>query len=528
MTRQQLTLDGYVRVSDVHGREGDSFISPEVQREQIAAWAKSRGVKIVAWHEDLDISGGKRSRAGLDAALDRIRSGETGGVAVARLDRLSRLRTSEALALVEEIDSIGGKLAAIDLGIDPTTPFGEFAMTIMLALAHMERRRITDSWREARVRAVKRGVHLTGVVPFGYARTRDGRLVPDPEAAPFATELFRRRAAGATFQELRDWLIGAGVRTRGGGSWSVGTLQTILRNRVYLGEARGMGEPQPDAHQPLVDPATWQAVQGRRGARPTMKAHEVVSAGLVRCAACRYTMSLRSPANSGWQYLCRRKWDAGDCPDPTSVIAITANGQAGLDRLLVEAFFARLERIEFEAVDTGEDIDSLEAAVAHANERLEHVLADTELEEEVGRRAYRARVRAFQAAVEEAEAALERALQRSGRALLDRPVRELRDEWFSGRMPLEEKRRRFGDAVQAVFIRPGPSLAGVANGRHGRDPAAVERRVRERLGGRFHVVWADEPPVELPRRGNVAFADWRPTPFVFPDPHPSDAGVAAL
>jgi hypothetical protein len=34
-----MRLDGYVRVSRVGGREGESFISPEVQRDRIAAYA---------------------------------------------------------------------------------------------------------------------------------------------------------------------------------------------------------------------------------------------------------------------------------------------------------------------------------------------------------------------------------------------------------------------------------------------------------------------------------------------------------
>ena len=44
--------------------------------------------------------------------------------------------------LVERIADAGGTVAAIDLGIDPTTPIGKFARTLMLALAEMERERI--------------------------------------------------------------------------------------------------------------------------------------------------------------------------------------------------------------------------------------------------------------------------------------------------------------------------------------------------------------------------------------------------
>ena len=146
---------GYIRVSRVGGREGESFQSPTEQRKQIEGWAKLRSVEIDGWEEDIvDVSGGTLSRPGLDAILARIDAGEAEGVAVAKLDRLSRLGVADALKLVERITAAGGSIAAIDLGIDPATDFGEFGMTIMLALAHMERRRLKASWENARTNAV--------------------------------------------------------------------------------------------------------------------------------------------------------------------------------------------------------------------------------------------------------------------------------------------------------------------------------------------------------------------------------------
>ena len=117
--RTTRTFDGYIRVSRVGGRGGDSFISPSSQREQIESWAKLRGVKIAAWHEDLDQTGGKLSRPGLNTLMERIRAGQTEGIAVARLDRLSRAGVGEALGLIEEILDHGASLSAVDLGLDP-------------------------------------------------------------------------------------------------------------------------------------------------------------------------------------------------------------------------------------------------------------------------------------------------------------------------------------------------------------------------------------------------------------------------
>ena len=65
----------------------------------------------------------------------------------------------------------------------------------------------------AKARAVARGVHPTGIAPFGYRHANKkanggntGPLVPDPETAPLVRELFERRAAGAGPSELSDWL----------------------------------------------------------------------------------------------------------------------------------------------------------------------------------------------------------------------------------------------------------------------------------------------------------------------------------
>src|SRR6476660_2172296 len=53
-----MEMDGYIRVSRRGGREGESYISPKVQREQIKGYAKLYGFTIARWHEDEDVSGG--------------------------------------------------------------------------------------------------------------------------------------------------------------------------------------------------------------------------------------------------------------------------------------------------------------------------------------------------------------------------------------------------------------------------------------------------------------------------------------
>src|SRR4051812_33656212 len=81
---------GYVRVSQVRGRKGDSFISPSVQREHIERWAGANGAEVVEVLEELDESGGRRDRPKLLRCVEAIESGEADGMVVAKLDRFFR------------------------------------------------------------------------------------------------------------------------------------------------------------------------------------------------------------------------------------------------------------------------------------------------------------------------------------------------------------------------------------------------------------------------------------------------------
>ncbi len=54
---------GYVRVSRVGSREGDSFLSPQLQRQSIERVCAGEGLELLDVVEELDRSGGARSGA---------------------------------------------------------------------------------------------------------------------------------------------------------------------------------------------------------------------------------------------------------------------------------------------------------------------------------------------------------------------------------------------------------------------------------------------------------------------------------
>jgi DNA invertase Pin-like site-specific DNA recombinase len=137
-------MDGYVRVSRVAGREGESFISPDVQRQKIAGWAELHDVEIVRWWEELDQSGRRRDRPMFQQALGRCEAGETGGIVVARLDRFARSAV-DALEAIKRLNEAGARLVSVEDNFDGSTPMGRFAIGILTLIAELELDRITES-----------------------------------------------------------------------------------------------------------------------------------------------------------------------------------------------------------------------------------------------------------------------------------------------------------------------------------------------------------------------------------------------
>jgi hypothetical protein len=52
---------GIVRVSQKKGREGESFVSPEDQRDRVRAACERDGLRLVDVLDELDVSGGSNS-----------------------------------------------------------------------------------------------------------------------------------------------------------------------------------------------------------------------------------------------------------------------------------------------------------------------------------------------------------------------------------------------------------------------------------------------------------------------------------
>ena len=331
-------MDVYLRVSRVGTRDdqGDSYKSPELQREAIAQWASLNNVELGRIVKDEDVSGATAvTDRGLEKLIQRAENGLSDGVAVYRIDRFGR-DAVEVLGALRRLTDANARLVAVQEGLDSSTDVGRFVIGIMVHLAEYHLSMLKAGWTRSVAKAVEEGKHVAGRAPLGYLRAdvaaprytaggdliRDARLVPDPETRTAVAKAFARKAEGGSHREVVELL-----QDSLGRNFAKSGVTGLLANRVYLGEARGPGgEVNAEAHEPLVDAKTFARVQARaktRVLRDGSLAGQARLRGLITCEACGHKLRIVGSFNAKTgereaSYVCAAKYAGGDCEAPAA------------------------------------------------------------------------------------------------------------------------------------------------------------------------------------------------------------------
>jgi DNA invertase Pin-like site-specific DNA recombinase len=427
---------GIVRVSQVHGRAGESFAGPPEQRDRIAAACDRDGLRLLEVLEELDVSGGTplAERKGLRAAVEAIEAGHADVIVVAYFDRLVRsLRVQTEL--IERVEAAGGQILAVDVGQISNGSASQWLNGTMHGMmAEYVRRSAKERSAGYQQRSIDRRVPPWPNVTPGYMQTRGEPYQVDPAAAPIVREAFELRADGGTINEVRAFLAQNGIKL------SYHGVIGLLASPAVLGEIHfGHYTPNLHAHPAIVDRDLWNRVQrikvsrGRRAKSDRLLAR----LGVLRCGTCGARMVVGTSNNSSY-YLYRCPPN-GDC---TRRVTISADL---VEKTVLDAVKAALADSEGRA-SVADHAREAEAEAARAQDELDTAIRGFEV------------VRDEPAAVERLaelatarDAAVERAEHLRGPSQVVK-ISAVRD-W--DRLLLEERRALVRAVVDRVEVAPG-------------------------------------------------------------------------
>lgn len=389
----------YLRASS----EGQVENSIPAQRERCEQHAAEQGWTLVAEFTDEGISAFKDvARPGLDGVRASAERGEFDRLIVWNTDRLTRKSGKQGLlALRWELEGLGVTIASVTQPDIEDTFAAEIMALVEGARAHGESAAKSVSVSRGMEQRAKRGGH-NGRVAYGY-QSKDGQLIPDPDRAPIIRRIFREFAAGETQSAIARGLETDGVPTaRDGKNWHQATIRQYLLNPTYRGAIPFKGELIEDAHEAIIDPELWAAVQASPGLSGASQREGGTGSGvrnrgrtagahllsrLLACGECSQTMSarlgeLRKDGTRYATYTCPRHAGklAGTCAMPP--VPREQLDRAVLDHFTqhvmdVEATRAAFERNRDAAIkQTDAELAALRSVVAGKRAAFERVEGD--------------------------------------------------------------------------------------------------------------------------------------------------------
>lgn len=328
----------YLRVST---KEQVNGFSLQAQEELLRKELNKLGKAVYKVYIDAGISGTTRNRKGLKNLLKDAKSGYFNEVLIWRISRLSR-NLHDLLEVIAELKGYQVSLRSISENIDLSSPLGQFTLTMMGAVAEMERESWVESNKIAIEERVKSGL-WSGRIAFGYksvnvqGKRNQTHLEIIPEEASIIKEIFSMYSNSYGIKAITIYLNKKGIKSKEGKAFSLYTIRAILNNPIYIGYLRFKGEIYKGVHQPIVDEQLWNSVQEIKQKRskkaPKHFSREYLLSGILRCPQCGGSMIPQHVKNKrkdgsyriNHYYICNKYHNQGiSVCKPNSVPALEA------------------------------------------------------------------------------------------------------------------------------------------------------------------------------------------------------------
>jgi DNA invertase Pin-like site-specific DNA recombinase len=271
------------------------------------------------------------------------RAGKIDLIITKSISRFAR-NTLDCLNYVRELKELGIGIVFEKENINTLDAKGEVLLTILSSLAQDESRSISENCTWGIRRRFEQGKHKMSTKRFlGYDTDEDGHLVVNPQQAKIVVRLYEEFLSGKTVDYIARIFKAEKIKSWDGKyNWQPSTLDSMLRNEKYMGDAilqksytadflskkRVMNDGTiqmyhiEEDHEPIIDVDTWEAVQAEIERRAKYCKEHFTNAyaqrsevnplyGKIICGNCNHTYSrVQYTTRDGTRIV---KWRCGSC-----------------------------------------------------------------------------------------------------------------------------------------------------------------------------------------------------------------------
>lgn len=319
MAKEKIKVYTYTRVSTTMQIDGYSL---DAQKNRMKAYADYNDYEIIHEYEDAGKSGKSiEGRLQFSQMMEDIKSGKdhVSFVLVFKLSRFGR-NAADVLSTLQIMQDFGANLICVEDGIDSSKDAGKLMISVLSAVAEIERENIRVQTMEGRIQKAREGRWNGGFAPYGY-QLFNGKLEINEEEAPAIRIIFDQytntdMGANGIAKYLENHGIQKIPRQNGKNPlFDSHLIRLILKNPVYCGKiAYGRRKTEKvhgtrndyrlveqdnyllvdGLHKPIVSEDVWQAAQVKLLAQA--KKYEHVNkvkderthllSGIVKCPVC--------------------------------------------------------------------------------------------------------------------------------------------------------------------------------------------------------------------------------------------------
>ena len=300
MKKEKIKVYTYKRVSTAMQIDGYSL---DAQRARMKAYADFNDYEIVGEYEDAGKSGKSiEGRLQFRQMMEDVKSGKDNisYVLVFKLSRFGR-NAADVLSTLQVMQDFGVNLICVEDGIDSSKDAGKLMISVLSAVAEIERENIRVQTMEGRIQKAREGKWNGGFAPYGYQLV-NGKLEINEEEAEIVRLIFQKYVyEGYGVKRICNYLVENNIMGRNGKNIPTTTLVRMVRNKTYLGYLINGNVEKECPELRIIEPEVFEKAQELRDARRREKGEDSDSysphallCGKVFCAHCGNRLNITS------------------------------------------------------------------------------------------------------------------------------------------------------------------------------------------------------------------------------------------